>query len=138
MSAEENKALVKRYVEEVLNKKDYSGLDRFFDPGHVQHTTARDSNGIDGMQQYYDKLFTAFPDMHTTVDHIIAEGDYVVTCQVLTGTHRGIFMGIPPAGKPFKIQQMAINRIADGKFVESWAVADMLGMRQQLEGDRPH
>jgi predicted ester cyclase len=70
--------------------------------------------------------------MHATNDDMIAEGDNVVTRQTITGTNQGELMGIPPTGKQINVQQIAINRIVNGKIAETWAIADVLGMMQQL------
>ena len=77
-------------------------------------------------------FFSAFPDLHSTIDQLIAEGDIVAGRMTTTGTHRGEFMGIPPTGKRVTFSEIHIVRIADGKAVEHWGNSDDLGMMQQL------
>ena len=76
--------------------------------------------------------FAAFPDLHSTVEYLIAEGDMVVSRFTMRGTHQGEFIGIPPTGKQVKVTGMVIHRFADGKIVEYWVKWDVLGMMQQL------
>jgi predicted ester cyclase len=75
---------------------------------------------------------TAFPDLHFTVEDIIAEGDKVVTRLTCRGTQQGAFMGIPPTGKQATVTAIDINRFAGGKSVEHWLNMDTLGLLQQL------
>ena len=74
----------------------------------------------------------AFPDLHLTVEDMIAEGDKVVTRFTSRGTQTGAFMGIPPTGKQVTVSSIVIARIADGKIVEEWGLDDQMGMLQQL------
>jgi predicted ester cyclase len=117
MSTEENKALVRRW-NEAFNKQNLAAMEELYaDAGAIQRHTA---------------LWTAFPDLHYTVEDLIADGDKVVVRGTLRGTHQGDFMGIPPTGKQVSLTGITIDRIKDGKFVEGWANADMLGLLQQL------
>ncbi len=73
-----------------------------------------------------------FPDLHITIEDIIAEGDKVATRATARGTHKGEFMNIPPTGKQVTVTSIAIQQIAGGKVVEVWVNIDHLGMMQQL------
>ena len=75
---------------------------------------------------------TAFPDLHFTVEDLIAEGDKVVARLTVRGTQQGAFMGIPPTGKHVTVTGIDINRLAGGKSVEHWLNMDTLGLLQQL------
>ena len=77
-------------------------------------------------------LFNAFPDIHFTIDDMIAEGDKVVVRFTVRGTHQGDYLGVPPTGKQFAVNGIAIHRIVDGREVEVWDCVDILGMLQQL------
>ena len=77
-------------------------------------------------------LRTAFPDIHATIDDILAEGDKVVTRFTMTGTFKGEYMGIAPTGKKITITGILITRWVDGKEVKAWENRDMLGFYQQL------
>jgi predicted ester cyclase len=74
----------------------------------------------------------AFPDSYFTVEDMVAEGDKVATRKTFHGTHRGEFLAIPPTGQQISIGLIDIVRVADGKVVEHWSIADNLGMMRQL------
>ncbi len=78
------------------------------------------------------ELYSAFPDIHLTIDDMVAEGDKVAVRITMTGTHKGEFMGIPPTNKKVTIWAINIYRIAGGKIVEELGKADTLGLMQQL------
>ena len=77
-------------------------------------------------------FLTAFPNVHLTVEDMIAEGDKVVTRYTSRGTQKGAFVGIPPTGKQMTVSSIVVARIADGKIVEEWGLDDQMGMLQQL------
>jgi len=133
MSVEENKALVRRCIEEVHNKRNVVAMDEFFAPNVIPHalppTTTR---GREGYKQMLSALFAAFPDFSITVEDMIAEGDKVV-CRVTTrGTHRGEFMGMAPTGKRMTWTSIFIWRIEGGKVVEIWSEVDQIGLMRQM------
>ncbi len=133
MSTEDNKAQVRRFYEEVFNQKKRAAIDEFSDPSYVDHTAPPGlPGGIEGQKQLIGMYLTAFPDLHLTVEDMIAEGDKVVSRWTASGTHPGEFMGIPPTGKQLIAKGIEINRIAGRKFVEHWMELDTLGLLQQL------
>ena len=73
-----------------------------------------------------------FPDLHVTIEDMIAEGDKVVARLTASGTQQGAFLGIPSTGKHATISDIEVVRIVNGKFVEIWVQADFLGLLQQL------
>ena len=75
---------------------------------------------------------SAFPDLHLTIEDMIAEGDKVAMRSSWNGTHQGEFMGIPATGRRVTVSQIDISRIADGRMVEHWGQLDALGLMQQL------
>ena len=75
---------------------------------------------------------TAFPDLHFTIEELIAEGDKVAGRYTARGTHKGELMGIPPTNNAISLTVSEIYRIADGKITEHWVILDALGMMQQL------
>jgi steroid delta-isomerase-like uncharacterized protein len=89
-------------------------------------------HGREGIKQFYATLRAAFPDIHFTIEDQIAEGDRVVTRWTARATHTGEYQGIPPTGKQFSLTGIDIDRIANGKVVECWPIADELGVLQQL------
>ncbi len=77
-------------------------------------------------------LRTAFPDLHFTIEELVAEGDTVAGRLTMSGTHQGPLMGIPPTGRSVRQDHMHFVRFRDGKAIEHWGVRDELGMMQQL------
>jgi len=133
MSTEANKASMRRFYDEVFNKKNKAAIDEFIDPNQVDHDAPPGTpGGLKGAKQTITMYLTAFPDLHFTVEDLIAEGDKVVARLTVRGTHQGIFMGIPPTGKKATSTAIDINRLAGGKSVEHWLKMDSLGLLQQL------
>jgi steroid delta-isomerase-like uncharacterized protein len=135
MSAEENKAVVRRWYEEINKGKEaaIAGLDELFAPDLVWHGAGLFADmDLAGMNPLITALFTGFPDLHWVVEDLIAEGDKVVVRLTVRGTHQGEFMGIPPTGKQATWTGIEISRIEEHKFVEGWDSFDNLGLLQQL------
>jgi predicted ester cyclase len=132
MSVENNKAIARRLVEAISSKRIMSSVSELIDANIAVHTTMGDFKGYEGFKQFITPFYTAFPDMNLVNDDEIAEGDKVMFRQTFTGIHKGSLMSIPPTGKKFVIQEMVVNRFVNGKVVETWALADLLGMMQQL------
>jgi steroid delta-isomerase-like uncharacterized protein len=134
MSTEENKALVRRLIEE-SNKGQEAGmaaLEELYAPDYVYHLGGFGDMDLAAWKQLALAWYTALPDSHTTLEDLIAEGDKVVARCTMRATHRGEFMGIPPTGKQVSVPGIEIHRIEDGKFVVTWDSYDMLGLLQQL------
>ena len=123
MSTEKHKAIVRRLWEEVWNQNELSVCDEIFDSEYAVHE-----------KRFFPILKTAFPDLHFTIEDMIAENDKVVTRLTLTGTHLGEFRGVPATGKPIKITANWIHRLAGNRIVEGkdWGEWDTLGMMKQL------
>ena len=133
MSTEVNKANLRRFYDEVFNKKNRAAIEEFIDPNQVDHAAPPGTpGGLAGAKQTISMYLTAFPDLHFTVEDIIAEGDKVVARLKVRGTQKGAFMGVPPTGKQATSTVIDINRIAGGKSVEHWLEMDTLGLLQQL------
>jgi steroid delta-isomerase-like uncharacterized protein len=136
MSTEENKALVRRLIDEVWNQGDLAIFDEFYAPDFIFHepglpqvrTREEDIQWIAG-------ILNSFPDFHITIEDLIAEADQVVVRLTALGTNTGE-LGTPdphPAtGKHVTITGIAIVRLANGQFVEIWHQVDWLGLFQQL------
>lgn len=131
---EVNKAIVQRMIDEVMNQQNMGVIDEVFAADYVMHDPAwpAEVKGPEGFKQWAGAMLEPyFSDSHTSAD-MIAERDKVVVHWTWSGTHTGEFMGIPPTGRQIAITGTTIHRFADGKFVESWASYDSLGMVQQL------
>ena len=133
MSAKENKALVRRFVDEVQSQGNIDAIYEFCSPEFVNHSAPPglppDREGIKVVTAMFRG---AFPDSYFTVEDMIAEGDKVTTRKTFYGTHEGEFMGIPPTGRRVSMGLIDIVRISEGRVVEHWSVGDNLGMMQQL------
>ncbi len=131
--AERNKAVVRRFIEEVQNKKDFAVFDELNDPEFVNLSAPP---GVpadrEGGKMFLGAFVNAFPDSRVTIDDMIAEGDRVVTKKTFTGTHTGEFNGIPATGKQVTLQYVDILRLRDGRIVEHWLSMDQLSFMQQL------
>ena len=131
--SEENKALVRRFVEECQSRRDLARLSEFLSSEFVNHTAQPPfAPTFEGAKKLHESLFTAFPDMTFVIRDMIAEVDKVVTYKTLQGTHLGEFMGIAPTGKRIESDVIDIMRVAGGKCVEHWHVMDDLGLLMQL------
>jgi steroid delta-isomerase-like uncharacterized protein len=131
MSIEDNKALVRRWIE-ALNQKNLAAFDGLCAPDFVHHSPSMTVQGLEAYKQAISGEFTAFPDMRFTIEDMLAEGDTIAVRLTGHGTHQGNLQGIPPTGKQATIPGMTIYRIAGGKLAEQWESLDDLGLLQQL------
>ncbi len=135
MSTETNKAIARRFLEDVFSKGKLAVADEIMASNHVDSGPASLPglpHGPDGARQLVTVYRNAFPDIHFTIDEQVAEGDKVVTRYTVHGTHKGELAGIPPTGKSATVTGMSVGRIVNGKIVESWGIFDQFGMMQQL------
>jgi len=132
MSTEENKAIVRRFEQEVWNGRNPSLVDQFFAASHVFRAAGSPPLDREGHRQMIAHFQDAFPDGQDTTNDLIAEGDKVAHRWTYHGTHQGTFQGIPPTGKQVTLTGISIWRFEAGKIVESWHELDILGMMQQL------
>jgi steroid delta-isomerase-like uncharacterized protein len=132
--SEENKAVVRRFIEEVWNSGNLAVIDELIAEDHVDHDPAQAGapGGREGMRAFVQMYRSAYPDSHLELGEMIAEGDLVAAPWTATGTHQGELMGIAPTGKSVTVTGIGIDRVVDGKIVESWANYDALGMLAQL------
>jgi steroid delta-isomerase-like uncharacterized protein len=130
---EANKALVRRFFEEVWSTGDITQRDEFLAPGYRGHISGSpQAIDRDGWTAWFQGFRSAFPDARFTVEDLIAEGDRVAARLTMRGTHLGPLNGIPPTGRPVVVSGMSIERIANGRIVEGWNENDALGMLGQL------
>jgi len=134
MSAEENKALVRRWIEE-MNKGNLDIMDEIIAADYVYHNAFPPPEEVRGLEEYKQAMagyFTAFPDVKITIEDQIAEGDKVVTRVTFSGSHKGELAGIDPTGKKVTIRAIFIVRFSEGKAVEEWENFDTHGMLRQI------
>jgi predicted ester cyclase len=120
--SDENKALVRRYYDEILNERKLETLAGYW----------ADEQMIEPVRRGCFSYFTAFPDLHCNVDELIAEGDRVFCRSTMTGTHDGEYKGIPPTGRPISAESAEVFRIVDGRFAGYWCLANVAGLMRQL------
>jgi predicted ester cyclase len=136
MSKEENKAVLRREVEELYNHTgNLDVVEEIFSPDYVSHEpTSGEVRGIEeGARQFAATFREAFPDLETIIEDMVAEGDTVVIRFRGSGTHDGETEPFgPPTGEQMEITGITIKRLSDGKIVEAWTNFDALGMMQQL------
>lgn len=133
MSVEENKANVRRLIETVFNEGNMSVVNELIAPSYIYHVPGMEYKGPEGLKQNFTMYRDAFPDMHATIDNIIAEGDMVAVFATYGGTFKGGLMGIAPTDKSFSMSSAVLSRHGeDSKQVEAWAYIDMLSFYQQL------
>jgi steroid delta-isomerase-like uncharacterized protein len=133
MPESENKAVVQRFIDEVLNQGKLETADEIVAENFVElDPLPGQRQGREGLKEIVAMLRTAFPDMHWSVDETIAAGEKVVTRFTWTGTHKGDFLGIPATGRPVSVKGVVIDRIVGGKMTDSRILMDNLGMMQQL------
>ncbi len=132
--SEQNKAIVRRLFEELWNKGNLSVADQLFSPNYAHHdpSTPDFGRGPESERKRATLYRTAFPDLHLTIEDIIAEGETVMTRWSCHGTHKGDLSGIAPTGKQFTISGVTIARLTNGKLAEGYVNWDALGLMQQL------
>ena len=134
MSAETNKALVRRFFDEVCNGLKLEVADTLFARDHIYHDPIiKAEPGPEGVKRVVAPYHPAFSDVRWKIDDMVAgERGIVVTRWTGTGTHTDEVMGIGPTGKRVTVSGVWIHRIAGGKIVESWNLWDAMGMVRQL------
>jgi len=132
MSIETNKAIVRRFFDQIMNNQRHDLLEEFLDDSTEFYGPGPSIIGLPALRAWFAMFAAAFPDWHITIDDIIAEGDRVVLRYSANGTHLGEMQGIPATGKPYAQNAIVIYRLNNGKIVQGWVQTDMLSMMQQL------
>lgn len=120
ISVTQNKLLIARLYEEVIDQRNLAVVDEMFSMDFVDHSTPDQATGPAGVKAYFVAMHTGFPDMHVTIDDLVAERDRVVVRTTWHGTHVGMYAGIAPTGKKVARTLIQIFRIVDGKLLEEW------------------
>ncbi len=135
MTEEENKAVVRRFYEEVVNRQQFDVLDELCAPDFEGFKDEESGDSVDreGFKQVCREVRESFPDMEQTTDDLIAGDDKVVARFTIRGTHTGgPFIGIPATGKKVTLRGIDVWRVRDGKLTEQWLQGDFLGTLQQI------
>jgi len=132
-TTESNKAVARRFLEEVINQNRMDRADDLVVEDFVElDPLPGQRQGREGLKEVLGMMRAAFPDMHWVAEEMVAEGDTVVTRFTWTGTHRGEFLGVPATGRSVVVKGVVMDQLADGKMSKSRILMDSLGMMQQL------
>jgi steroid delta-isomerase-like uncharacterized protein len=132
-SLEENKALVRRAHEEVWSRGDLSVVEEIWAADFIGHPpVGPDMVGPDALREHVRTHRSTFPDWREDVTEILAEGDVVAASWISTGTDEGGFGGNPATGRTIRIRETGFYRIANGRIVEQWVLADIFSLLRQL------
>jgi steroid delta-isomerase-like uncharacterized protein len=132
MSLDENKALVRRFIDEVFLHGRFEAVDELLTEDFTPHTWGAMTPGKDGLKQAIERVSAGLSDPTMTIEDVIAEDDRVAVRLTSHAVQTGEFMGLPPSGKAYTIGEIHIFRVRDGKVAEHWHEADFLGMMRQL------
>jgi steroid delta-isomerase-like uncharacterized protein len=134
VSTEANKALWRRFYEEVWDKGNTEFAYEVFADDYVRHDLRATAAipGPAGQKKIADDFRAAFPDLRMRVDFLFGEGEWVVARWTATGTHTGPWGGVEPTGRPIVFSAVNVVRFDDGKVVEIWNHRDDLGLMEQL------
>jgi len=126
MSTSANKQLMRDYIDHVINAKDVSRIRDYLSEDYIEvHGNMREKVGFEEAKQRVLGMYNTFPDFHIRVDRQIAEGDWVVTCCTITGTHTGVWLNMKPTGKKLEYTVVAVDKVVDGKIVEHGGAANI-------------
>lgn len=138
MSTEQNKNLVRRYYEEVVNTGNVGDIERFISPDYVEvHDNQRYPIGVEGAKEHVVGVRRTYRDLRLTIEQQIAEGEWVVSRVTMRGTHRGEWLGIPPTGKRIEVSAVNIDRVVGDRIVEHGGAANLLGPLLEAGAVRP-
>jgi predicted ester cyclase len=131
VSIEKNKVAIRRLIEEAINQNKLEVVDEVIASNYVYHGM-QEVKGTEGMKQFITMLRTTFPDLHITINDILAEGDMVAYRFILRGTFKGEMMGMAPTGKQIAFPEAHFVHLVGGKSVEETPYADSFTLFQQL------
>lgn len=135
---ESNKQIVKNFVELLWNQRNLELADSIFATDCHTHQLRSGApvtsvpRGPQAIKTHVSEWLSGFPDLHVTIEQMVAEGDRVLSQLAMDGSHTGPWLGIPPTGKRLNIRMMTIHRIQGGKIIEDWVLVESLGLFQQL------
>jgi len=133
MSLEQNKQLVRRVFDEVINQENHAIIDTIYAPDVIVHDPFMgEAHGVDAFKQLLGMFDVAFPHHRVAIENVTAEDDLVYVLHTHTATHTGPFMGMPPTGKEIVVNGIELFRLRDGKIAEFWRKDDDGSMLMQL------
>jgi predicted ester cyclase len=133
LSTQDNIAVFRRLVDELINGGNLAAFDELFAPDFIEHELPPGvPPGREGTRQLFSMLHGAFPDLRAEIEDVVANDDKVVFRMTWRGTQTGSFIDIPPTGKQVAFGVFDMVRVADGKLAEHWGLLDQLSLMQQL------
>lgn len=127
MSVEDNKQLIRKYIDEVINTGNLDEIKKYISPDYTEFLEGEGQRvGIKGAIEHILGVRQTYPDLILTVDQQIAEGNWVATCITARGTHRGSWLGIKPTGKQVTYTGLNIEKVENGKITEHGGAANLL------------
>ncbi len=131
------KVIVQRYTDEVFVDGDLDAIGETIATDYVHHSPSTpDAVGIEAMADLIRSFRTSFPDISSTVDDMVAQGDRVADRLRISAVHSGEFNGIAATGRRITLNGMSIDRIEDGKIAEGWELSDVQSLKTRILGDR--
>jgi len=136
MNEEDNKELVRRFVDEVFERLQMSAVDELVADDFVSHTwPSPTGDGKADLRAATDRMASALSDIDFVIEDMIAEGDRVAVRLTASATQTGEFMKMPPSGKHYSIGEIHIFRVSNGQIAEHWHQLDAMSMMSQLKPD---
>jgi steroid delta-isomerase-like uncharacterized protein len=134
----DNKLLVSKYFEVVINQQKPELLKNIFSEDYVNISieNGKKTRGIKQLYDFLPYLFKAFPDINYTIDQIVAEGDKVVVQATVRGTQKGEFWGYPISNNKINVTEVFFYTVKGGKIVENKRLLDLFQLGKQLKGDK--
>jgi steroid delta-isomerase-like uncharacterized protein len=132
-TTENNKAVIRKFLEEVINQNRMDRADDLVVEDFVElDPLPGQRQGREGLKEVLGMMRAAFPDIYWVAEEMVAEGDTVVTRFTWSGTHRGVFLGVPATGRSLVVKGVVMDQLAGGRMSKSRILMDSLGMMQQL------
>ena len=133
MATHQAQSSIRRVFDEAFNQGNLAVVDEVLTLDHSAHNAFGVApHGPQGLKWLIAMFRTAFPDLQCTVEDEIREGDKFSAHWTMRGTHKGLFLGNPPTGKPILVQGIIFARIENDQLVEDWTLVDQMGILQQL------
>jgi steroid delta-isomerase-like uncharacterized protein len=132
MTTEQNKAIVRRFIDEIFVQGRLETIDELLADDFVPHTWPSTGHPKDDLKNATSRAHGALTNPRFTIDDMIAEGDQVAVRLTTSATQTGEFMGMPPSDKTYEIEEIHVFRLMDGKLAEHWHQFDQMGMMKQL------
>ena len=134
MSVEENKELVRRWVHAWNTNTNFEVVEDIFAQDWIDRNPIPGGpQGIEGARHFVTTFREAFSHVHLDIDLLLSEGDHVMFRWIASAVHTGPFLGVEPTGKRVQFSGITVHRVANGKFAESTAEIDLLGLLEQLQ-----